>query len=46
MSAVIRSTGLWTPDESISNDELVACYNAYVEHFNPEHAAAIQRGAV
>ena len=46
MSAVIRSTGLWTPDESISNDELVACYNAYVEHFNAEHADAIERGAV
>ena len=46
MSAVIRSTGLWTPDESVSNDELVACYNAYVEHFNAEHADAIERGAV
>lgn len=46
MSAVIRSTGLWTPDESVSNDELVACYNAYVEHFNAENADAIERSAV
>ncbi|WP_304073234.1 beta-ketoacyl-ACP synthase III [Maricaulis maris] len=46
MSAVIRSTGLWTPEESVSNDELVACYNAYVEHYNAEHADAIERGAV
>lgn len=46
MSAVIRSTGLWTPDESISNDELVACFNAYVERFNEEHAEAIERGSV
>jgi len=46
MSAVIRSTGLWVPDESISNEELVACYNAYVERFNADNASAIARGAV
>ena len=46
MSAVIRSTGLWTPDESVSNDELVACFNAYVERFNAENADAIARGSV
>ena len=46
MSAVIRSTGLWVPDESISNEELVACYNAYVERFNADNASAIARGTV
>lgn len=46
MSAVIRSTGLWTPDESVSNEELVACYNAYVEKFNADNADAIERGTV
>ncbi|MEP3073089.1 beta-ketoacyl-ACP synthase III [Maricaulis sp.] len=46
MSAVIRSTGLWTPDESVSNDELVACFNAYVERFNAENADAIARGSI
>ena len=46
MNAVIRSTGLWKPEESVSNDELVACFNAYVERFNAEHADAIERGAV
>jgi beta-ketodecanoyl-[acyl-carrier-protein] synthase len=46
MRAVIRSTGLWTPDQSISNDELVASYNAYVERFNAEQAEAIAAGEV
>ena len=46
MSVVIRSTGLWTPEETVSNDELVACFNAYVEKFNAEHADALARGAV
>ncbi len=44
--AVIRSTGLWTPENSISNAELVASYNAYVERFNAEHASEIEAGEV
>lgn len=36
--AVISGTGLYTPTESISNDELVASFNAYVERHNAEHA--------
>ena len=35
---VISGTGLFTPAESISNEELVASFNAYVEIFNSEHA--------
>lgn len=46
MSVVIRSTGLWTPEESVSNDELVACFNAFVEQFNADNADAIARGTV
>lgn len=46
MNAVIRSTGLWTPDESVSNEELVECFNAWVEKHNAEHADAIERGSV
>ena len=42
----ITGTGLFTPAESISNDELVACYNAYVERFNAENAADIAAGSV
>ncbi len=42
--AVISGTGLFTPPYSISNEELVECFNAYVEQFNAEHAEAIAAG--
>ncbi len=42
----ISGSGLFTPAESISNDELVACFNAWVEKFNAENADAIERGTV
>ena len=41
---VISGTGLYTPAESISNEELVASFNAYVEQYNAENAAAIETG--
>ena len=40
----ITGSGLYTPPESISNDELVASYNAYVEQTNAANAAAIAAG--
>ena len=40
----ITGSGLFTPAESISNDELVACYNAYAERENLRHAEAIAAG--
>ena len=43
---VISGTGLFTPPNSISNEELVACFNTYVEQFNSENAAAIEAGTV
>jgi len=43
---VISGTGLYTPPESISNEELVAAFNAYVEIFNSEHAAEIAAGDI
>jgi len=43
---VISATGLYTPPESISNEELVASFNSYVERFNAEHAAEIEAGTV
>ena len=43
---VISGTGLFTPPYSISNDELVTAFNAYVELHNAEHAAAIAAGDV
>ena len=44
MKAVISSTGLWTPEQSISNEELVESFNAYVDKWNGENAAAIAAG--
>jgi 3-oxoacyl-[acyl-carrier-protein] synthase III len=43
---VISGTGLYTPSESISNEELIVCFNAYVQKFNQENAAAIAAGEV
>jgi beta-ketodecanoyl-[acyl-carrier-protein] synthase len=43
---VISATGLFTPGDSISNDELVESFNRYVEDFNASHAAEIREGAI
>ena len=43
---VISATGLFTPAESISNEELVAAFNAYVERHNADRAEAILAGEV
>lgn len=43
---VISATGLFTPEESISNEELVASFNTYVERFNTRNAEAIEAGEV
>jgi beta-ketodecanoyl-[acyl-carrier-protein] synthase len=41
---VISGTGLYTPAQSISNDELVASFNAFVDSHNARHAEAIAAG--
>jgi beta-ketodecanoyl-[acyl-carrier-protein] synthase len=46
MSVVISGTGLFTPSEKISNDELVTCFNGYVDKFNSENEQAIIQGEV
>ena len=43
---VISGTGLFTPPYSISNDELVTAFNAYVELHNLENAEEIAAGEV
>lgn len=43
---VISATGLFTPSDSISNEELVASFNAYVDLHNSENAEAIAAGDV
>ena len=45
-NAVIAATGLYTPPYSVSNEELVETFNAYVARFNARHAAEIEAGAV
>ncbi|MEO1015110.1 MAG: beta-ketoacyl-ACP synthase III [Pseudomonadota bacterium] len=42
----IVGTGLYTPPHSISNEELVEAFNAFVEKWNAEHAADIEAGGV
>ncbi|MEH6583020.1 MAG: beta-ketoacyl-ACP synthase III [Halioglobus sp.] len=41
---VISGTGLYTPKESISNEELVEAFNSYVDQFNADNADAITSG--
>ncbi|BBB64602.1 beta-ketoacyl-ACP synthase III [Undibacterium sp. YM2] len=43
---VISGTGLYTPSQSISNEELIASFNAYVQQHNAQNAAAIASGDV
>ena len=43
---VISGTGLYTPSESITNEELVESFNAYVDAYNAENAEAIAAGDV
>ncbi|MFG0350028.1 beta-ketoacyl-ACP synthase III [Pseudomonas sp. zbq_5] len=45
-NVVISGTGLYTPAQSISNEELVASFNAWSQQFNQDNAAAIERGEV
>lgn len=41
---VISGSGLFVPPYTVTNDELVDAYNAYVERFNQDNAAAIEAG--
>lgn len=43
---VISGTGLFTPEQSISNDELVVAFNAYVQRYNAANAEAIAAGTL
>ena len=46
MNIVISGSGLYTPPYSISNDELVATFNQYVDNYNIEHQDAIHAGTL
>ncbi len=43
-AAVISGSGLFTPSEAISNEELVASFNAWVDLYNDTHADKIASG--
>jgi len=42
----ITGTGIFTPEDTISNTELVKSFNAYADKFNLEHADQIETGEV
>ncbi|MEQ8902105.1 MAG: beta-ketoacyl-ACP synthase III [Roseovarius sp.] len=42
----ITGSGVFTPADVISNEELVEAFNAYAERFNAAHAEAIAEGEV
>ncbi len=41
---LISGTGLFTPPESISNEELVASFNTFAAHYNAKNQQAIDAG--
>jgi beta-ketodecanoyl-[acyl-carrier-protein] synthase len=43
---VISGSGVWTPSNIITNEELVQSYNAYAERFNADHSADIAAGKI
>lgn len=42
----INGTGIWVPPYKVTNDELVASYNSYVDKFNQENINAINAGEI
>ena len=40
----ISGTGLYTPKEILTNDELVESYNSFVDEFNLENKDKIGKG--
>lgn len=46
MGIYLTATGLYHPQDKISNDELVGAFNAYVDAYNADHADAIACGQI
>jgi len=40
----IAGTGIWHPEDKISNDEIVNSYNSYAERFNNDNQSDIDKG--
>lgn len=45
-TVTISGTGLWHPENSISNEELVQVLNENADRFNADHAQAIESGEI
>ncbi|WP_342070265.1 beta-ketoacyl-ACP synthase III [Yoonia algicola] len=45
-NVAITGTGVFTPSQTITNDELVAAFNSYADLWNAENADAIAAGTV
>lgn len=45
-TVAISGTGVYTPKESITNDELVAAFNEYVRRYNAQQSEAICKGDI
>ncbi len=45
-NVAITGTGVFTPEQVITNDELVVAFNAYADLFNAENAEAIAAGTI
>jgi beta-ketodecanoyl-[acyl-carrier-protein] synthase len=43
-NVLISGSGLFTPTETVTNEELVASFNQYVDLFNEQYAADIEAG--
>ena len=43
---VISGVGVWHPKDSVTNEELVDSYNAYVDAFNEDNKAQIDAGEI
>jgi beta-ketodecanoyl-[acyl-carrier-protein] synthase len=44
--AAITGSGVFTPEHTITNDELVLAFNAYADRWNAAHAEAIASGSM
>ena len=45
-SAVISGSGVYTPELTVTNVELVTAYNQYVQQFNESHQQEINAGTI
>lgn len=46
VDVVISGTGLYVPPNKITNDELVAAFNAHADQYNEKHQAEIEAGTL